>query len=202
MTKVTGQNDETKAYFLTPQVIHNEPSRVERLLSSVFLYAGLGLTAAVAAAGGWAVWNSAPPKPAPVVAEKPPPSPPVVVEKPPPPPSEPEHQVPADHPVASEAENPPGDPAVRALLDRGKALVTPPYSAFRWQQAHQDFEKALGWMQPLMKPGLAWLTSSAVNCRTSGRRFFKKTRDELSNYWSRYWIEATQRTGWRRLILN
>jgi len=143
VTNVTGQNGETKADFLTPQAIHNEPSRIERLLSSVFLYAGLGLTAAVAAAGGWAVWNSAPPRPAPVVAEKPPPSPPVVVEKSPPP-SEPEHQAAADHPVASEAENPPGDPAVRALLDRGRALVTLPYSAFRWQQAHQDFEKALG----------------------------------------------------------
>jgi tetratricopeptide (TPR) repeat protein len=70
-----------------------------------------------------------------MIVEKPPPAPP--------PPSEPEHQVPADHPVASEAENPPGDPAVRALLDRGRALVTRPYSAFRWQQAHQDFEKAL-----------------------------------------------------------
>jgi tetratricopeptide (TPR) repeat protein len=157
VTNVTGENGETKAEFGTPQAIHHEPSRVERLLSSVFLYAGLSLTAAVAAAGGWAVWNSAPPKPAPVVTEKPPPlppvvvekpspSPPVVVEKPPPPPlpSEPEHQTPADHPVASEAENPPGDPAVRALLDRGRALVTPPYSAFRWQQAHEDFEKALG----------------------------------------------------------
>jgi hypothetical protein len=80
VTDVTGQNGETKADFGTPQAIHHEPSRVERLLSSVFLYAGFGLTAAVAAAGGWAVWNSAPPKPAPVVAEQPPPSPPIVVE--------------------------------------------------------------------------------------------------------------------------
>ena len=62
--------------------------------------------------------------------------------------------------------------------------------------------KLWGWMQTLMKPGLAWLTSSAVNCRTSGRQFYKKTRDELNNYWSRYWIEATQRTGWQKLILN
>jgi tetratricopeptide (TPR) repeat protein len=30
------------------------------------------------------------------------------------------------------------------LLDRGRALVTPPYSAFGWRQAHQDSEKALG----------------------------------------------------------
>jgi tetratricopeptide (TPR) repeat protein len=143
VTNVTGQNGETKADLRPPKATHNEPSRVERLLSSVLLYAGLGLTAAAAAAGGWAVWNSAPPKPAPVVAEKPPPSPPVVAEKPPPPPSEPEHQAPADHPVANEAENPPRDLAVRALLDRGWALVTPPYSAFRWQQARQNFEKAL-----------------------------------------------------------
>jgi len=144
VTNVTGQNGETKADLRPPQTIHNEPSRVERLLSSVLLCAGLGLTAAVAAAGGWAVWNSVPPKPAPVMAEKPPPSPPVVAEKPPPPPSEPEHQARADHPLASEAATPPGDPAARALLDRGWAVVTPPYSAFRWQQARQNFEKALG----------------------------------------------------------
>jgi tetratricopeptide (TPR) repeat protein len=143
VTNVTGQNGETKPNLRPQQANYNEPSRVERLISSVLLYAGLGLTAAAAAAGGWAVWNSAPPKPAPVVAEKsPPPSPPVVAEKPPPP--EPEHQAPADHPLASEAEKSLGDPADRALLDRGWALVTPPYSAIRWQQARQDFEKALG----------------------------------------------------------
>ena len=39
MTNVTGQNGETKADLRPPKATHNEPSRVERLLSSVLLYA-------------------------------------------------------------------------------------------------------------------------------------------------------------------
>ena len=65
-----------------------------------------------------------------------------VVEKPPPP--QPEPQTPADYPLANEAEKPPLYPAVRDLLDRGLALVAKPYSTTRWQEARQDFEKALG----------------------------------------------------------
>jgi tetratricopeptide (TPR) repeat protein len=49
----------------------------------------------------------------------------------------------ADHPLATEAGKPSVNPAVRNLLDRGWALVAPPYSLFRWQQAGQDFEQAL-----------------------------------------------------------
>jgi adenylate cyclase len=64
----------------------------------------------------------------------------VVAEKPPP---APEPQPPADHPLANEAAKPPLDPAARDLLDRGWALVTPPYSTIRWQEARKDFEKAL-----------------------------------------------------------
>ena len=53
------------------------------------------------------------------------------------------HLPPADHPLASEAEKRAISPAVRDLLDRGWALVAPPYSTIRWQQARQDFERAL-----------------------------------------------------------
>jgi tetratricopeptide (TPR) repeat protein len=49
----------------------------------------------------------------------------------------------ADHPLATEAGKPPLNPAIRSLLDRGWALVAPPYSVFRWQQAGEDFEQAL-----------------------------------------------------------
>jgi tetratricopeptide (TPR) repeat protein len=50
---------------------------------------------------------------------------------------------PVDHPLVSEAGNTPQNPAVRDLLDRGWALMAPPYSLIRWQQARQDFEQAL-----------------------------------------------------------
>jgi tetratricopeptide (TPR) repeat protein len=49
----------------------------------------------------------------------------------------------ADHSPATQAGNPPVNPAIRNLLDHGWALVAPPYSAFRWQQAGEDFEQAL-----------------------------------------------------------
>jgi adenylate cyclase len=116
-----------------------EPWRAEKLLSSLLIWAGVGLIAAIFVGGGWAYFNAAPPpKPAPVVAEKSPPPPPVAEKRSP----EPEPQPPTDHPLASEAEKPAVDPAVRELLDRGWALVTPPYSTNRWQEARQDFEKA------------------------------------------------------------
>jgi hypothetical protein len=121
----------------------NAPSRVERLLASVLLWAGVGMAAAVFAAGGWAFFNSILPlKPAPpVVVEKPSPAPPVVAEKPRLLPKA-EAQPPADHPFVNEAEKPPPDPAVRKLLDQGWALLKPPYSMIRWQQARKDFENA------------------------------------------------------------
>jgi tetratricopeptide (TPR) repeat protein len=148
----------------------NPPSRLERLLSTVLLWAGVGVTAAVCIAGvliagGGGFFNSIlPPKPAPsLVAEKPSPPPPAVAEKPsspppavaekpsppapvvaekPPPPPEAEAPPPADHPLVSEAQKPALDPAVRELLDRGWALVTSPYSMIRWGEARKDFEKA------------------------------------------------------------
>ena len=129
------------------------PSRAERLLSTVLLCAGMGLFAVSIASAFFLspppapsappVLAKKPPPPPAAVAEKPPPPPPVVAEKPPPPP-QPEPQTPADHPLANEAEKLPVDPAIRDLLDRGWALVATPYSTTRWQEARQDFEKALG----------------------------------------------------------
>jgi tetratricopeptide (TPR) repeat protein len=128
-------------------------SRAERLLSTVLVCAGVGLFAVSIASvfflspppapSAPPVLAKKPPPPPAVVGEKPPPPPPVVAEKPPPPP-QPEPQTPADYPLANEAEKPPLDPAVRDLLDRGWALVAKPYSTTRWQEARQDFEKALG----------------------------------------------------------
>jgi tetratricopeptide (TPR) repeat protein len=128
------------------------PSRAERLLSTVLLCAGVGLSAVAIASAFFLspppapsappVLAKKPPPPPAVVAEKPPPPPPVVVEKPPP--LQPEPQPPADHPLANDAEKLPVDPAIRDLLDRGWALVATPYSTTRWQEARQDFEKALG----------------------------------------------------------
>ena len=142
MGNITGQNDASDA-----------PSRAERLFSTVLVCAGVGLFAVSIASvfflspppapSAPPVLAKKPPPPPAVVAEKPPPPPPVVAEKPPPPP-QPEPQTPADHPLANEAEKPPLDPAVRDLLDRGWALVATPYSTTRWQEARQDFEKALG----------------------------------------------------------
>ena len=140
MGNITGQNGAGDAAL----------SRAERLLSTVLLCSGVGLFAVSLAV----TFLSPPPAPSappvlakkppppPAVAEKPPPPPPMVSEKPSPPP-EPEPQPPADHPLANEAEKPPLDPAVRGLLDRGWALVATPYSTLRWQEARQNFEKAL-----------------------------------------------------------
>lgn len=140
MGNITGQNGAGDAAL----------SRAERLLSTVLLCSGVGLFAVSLAV----TFLSPPPAPSappvlakkppppPAVAEKPPPPPPMVSEKPSPPP-EPEPQPPADHPLANEAEEPPLDPAVRGLLDRGWALVATPYSTLRWQEARQNFEKAL-----------------------------------------------------------
>ena len=153
MGNITGQNDASEA-----------PSRAERLFSTVLLCAGAGLFAVSIASVFFVspppapsappVLAKKPPPPPAVVAEKPPPPPAVVAEKPPlpppmvsekpPPPPEPEPQPPADHPLANEAEKLPVDPAIRDLLDRGWALVATPYSTTRWQEARQDFEKALG----------------------------------------------------------
>ena len=143
MGNITGKNGASDA-----------PSRAESLLATVLLCAGAGLFAVSIASAFFLsppptpsappVLAKKPPPPPTVLAEKPPPPPAVLAEKPPPPPPEPEPQTSADHPLANEAEKPPVDPAVRDLLDRGWALVTTRYSTTRWQEARQDFEKALG----------------------------------------------------------
>jgi adenylate cyclase len=116
-----------------------------RRISYAFLTVGLAIIAAAVILGGRAFLHSSPP--AKIKA-------PVAIEKPPLPAKKPQLSVakktiivpplrPADHPLATEAEKPPENPAVRDLLGRGWALVAPPYALFRWQQAGQDFEQAL-----------------------------------------------------------
>jgi tetratricopeptide (TPR) repeat protein len=130
------------------------PSPIEKLISNLLLIAGLTMFVAIAIYGGRAFLHRSPPskkttavamakthtsaskKPKTFVAKK--------AEA-----SAPNRTLPAaphrlaDHPLATDAEQAPANPAARKLLDRGWALVAPPYSEFRWQQASQDFEQAL-----------------------------------------------------------
>jgi tetratricopeptide (TPR) repeat protein len=138
----TGQSGLTNT---EPPVDTRTPWRIEARISAAFLGVGLASLAALVIYSVWAFLHLPPlPKsPAPVAIHKPP-SPTkklqasvakrtIIAPHPPP----------ADHPVASEAEKRPLIPAIRDLLDRGWALVAPPYSTIRWQQARQDFEQAL-----------------------------------------------------------
>ncbi|MBV8893770.1 MAG: tetratricopeptide repeat protein [Acidobacteria bacterium] len=140
--KQTEQNGSTT---VEPVADLHAPSPIEKRISYAFLTIGLAIIAAAVILGGRAFWHSSPP--AKTVA-------PVAIQKPSLPAQKPEPSIaketiivpllrPVDHPLANEAGKASIDPAVRDLLDRGWALVAPPYSLIRWQQAGQDFEQAL-----------------------------------------------------------
>jgi tetratricopeptide (TPR) repeat protein len=140
--KQTEQNGSTKA---EPAADLHAPSPIEKRISYAFLTVGLAIIAAAVILGGRALLHS--PPPAKTVA-------PVAIEQPSSPAKKPQSPVakktiivpplrPADHPLATEAGKSPENLAVRDLLDRGWALVAPPYSLIRWQQASQDFKQAL-----------------------------------------------------------
>lgn len=140
--KQTKQNGSTKA---KPATDLHAPSPLEKRISYAFLTVGLAIIAAAVILGGRAFLHSSPP--AKIAA-------PMAIEKPLSPAKKPKPSVaketiivpplrPVDHPLAAEAGKTPVNPAVRDLLDRGWALVAPPYSLIRWQQASQDFEQAL-----------------------------------------------------------
>ena len=140
--KKTEQNGSTKA---EPAADLDAPSPIEKRISYAFLTVGLAIIAAAVILGERAFLHSSPP--AKIVV-------PVAIKKPPSPAKNPQSSLvkktiilpplrPADHPLATEVGKPPENLAVRDLLDGGWALVAPPYSFFRWQQAGQDFEQAL-----------------------------------------------------------
>jgi adenylate cyclase len=128
------------------------PSPIEKLISNLLLIAGLTMFVATAIYGERAfLHRSPPPKKTTAVAMKETHS--SASEKtvaarkaetfvPNRTPTAAPHRL-ADHPLATEAGRASANPAVQKLLDRGWALVAPPYSAFRWQQAGKDFEQAL-----------------------------------------------------------
>jgi tetratricopeptide (TPR) repeat protein len=130
------------------------PSRIEKLISNVSLLGGIAIfVVAVISLGLGFLNRSLPPKRIAAVAiEKTHSSP---AKKPQTSPAkEPQPSVanrtiivpsqrPVDHPRATEAGNPHVNPVLRELLTDGWALTAPPYSAFRWQQAGQDFDRAL-----------------------------------------------------------
>jgi adenylate cyclase len=128
------------------------PSLIEKLISKVILIAGPVIFVAVATyvvfldrapspkevtTGAIEKTHSSPPKEPQIFAAEKPQA--FVANKPL---IAPAHRR-ADRPLATEAGQPPVNPAIRNLLDRGWALAAPPYSVFRWQQAGEDFEQAL-----------------------------------------------------------
>jgi len=140
--KQTDQNSSTKT---EPTTDLHAPSPIEKRISYAFLTVGLAIIAAAVVLGGRAFLHSSPP--AKTTA-------PVAIEKPLSPAKKPKPSVAketrimpplrsVDHPLATEAGKTPINPAVRDLLNRGWALMAPPYSLIRWQQAGRDFEQAL-----------------------------------------------------------
>jgi len=122
------------------------PSPIEKRMSNVLISVGLAILAAALISGVREFLHSSlPPKKAATVAIEKKQSPPannpqifIANRAPIVPP-----QRPADHPLATEAAKPAVNSAVRNLLDKGWALVAPPYSVLRWQQGGEDFERAL-----------------------------------------------------------